>query len=209
MPDTIEQKSWSQNGEDIAILNYFGETRGRFADIGVFSLRELSNVRALADRGWGGVLVEADPIAFSGILADLRDIYGPAGRSDITPICAAIMPEPGLTTFSIGGGVSTASAAHRKLWQEHVAYRDIVVAAVTPAELLRCYPGPFDLLSLDVEGLNLAILEQLPLHDMRVRCAVIEHEGQQERVQDLCAQFGLTEMIGSNAENLVLARRKP
>lgn len=195
--------SWSQNNEEEILLDYFGGTVGRFCDLGSFSLTALSNVRALIDRGWSGVLVEADPLAFAGILRDL-DAIKPTG--EITPICAAVMPEAGLTRFAIGGGVSTASEAHRKVWADQVQYRDIVVAAVTPGHLLECYPGPWDFLNVDVEGKNMAILEKLPLADMGVRLACIEHEGHQERIQDLCAQFGLTECIGSNAENILVAR---
>ena len=64
--------NYSQGGEQAAILEYFGEKRdGRFLDVGAFDFRGLSNVRALAERGWGGVLVEPDPQAFASLLVNL------------------------------------------------------------------------------------------------------------------------------------------
>lgn len=199
--------SWlGQNQEDAVAAAYFGERLGRFLDCGAFGFRELSNTRRLAERGWGGVLVEADPLAFVGMLAEVDAVCKPAGRTDIYPVCAAVLPEPGASHFWCGGGVSTASEKHRDLWKDHVAYRELWVGAITPDELLATFPGPFAMLSLDIEGCNLSVLERLPLYDMGVELAVVEHEGHVERVGDLLAQFGLTDILATNAENIVAAR---
>lgn len=194
--------NYSQGQEQAAILEYFGEYRGRFLDVGAFDFRGLSNVRRLAELGWGGVLVEPDPQAFACLLANCP----PAEFPNVRSVCAAVMPEPGLVDFAIGGAVSTACAAHRAKWQGHAAYRDITVCGVTPWTLLEHCPPPYDLFSLDVEGLNLPLLERFPLNAMGLQCLCVEHDGRQERVRELAAAVGLTRELLHNAENLVLAK---
>jgi len=56
---------YSQNKEEEHILNYFGSHVGTFCSIGENDGKTLSNVRALAERGWKGVMVEPDPAAYA------------------------------------------------------------------------------------------------------------------------------------------------
>lgn len=55
---------YSQNGEQEAILKIFGESEGRFLDIGAYDGKTFSNTLALIERGWSGVLIEPSPNAF-------------------------------------------------------------------------------------------------------------------------------------------------
>lgn len=54
-------KNYSQNTEQDIILKYFGTFVGRFLDIGAYNGLDISNTRALLERGWSGVLVEPNP----------------------------------------------------------------------------------------------------------------------------------------------------
>jgi len=194
--------SYSQGGEEAAILEYFGEYRGRFIDVGAYDFKAFSNVRALAERGWGGVLVEPDPQAFACLLTNCP----PAAFPNVRAVCVAVMSEPGLTDFALASAVSTAVPAHRAKWAGAAEYRDITVAGVTPWTLLERFPPTYDLFSLDVEGMNLALLERFPLNAMGLQCLCVEHDGQQARVRELAAAAGLKRELLHNAENLVLAR---
>ena len=56
---------YSQNNEEEVILNYFDGKIGTFLDVGANDGVTLSNTRALAERGWRGVLIEPSPKAFA------------------------------------------------------------------------------------------------------------------------------------------------
>ena len=55
---------YSQNDEDVQVLNYFGNFKGTLLDLGANDGITLSNSRKLMEQGWQGVLVEASPITY-------------------------------------------------------------------------------------------------------------------------------------------------
>src|SRR5690242_2629682 len=63
--------NYSQSNEQEAILKYFGDFIGTFADLGANDGQTLSNTRALAEKGWCGVFVEPSPMPF----AKLKNLY--------------------------------------------------------------------------------------------------------------------------------------
>lgn len=56
--------TYSQYNDEGIINGVFGDFVGRFLDIGAFDGENMSNTRALALKGWGGVLVEPSPWVF-------------------------------------------------------------------------------------------------------------------------------------------------
>ena len=56
---------YSQNNEERIILNYFLNRKGNFLDIGANDGITLSNVRALAEMGWKGCLIEPSKKAYN------------------------------------------------------------------------------------------------------------------------------------------------
>ena len=62
-------KTYSQNKEDLSVLNYFGKDfKGLVLDIGANDGITLSNSRLLIESGWDGVLVEPSPKAYAKLL---------------------------------------------------------------------------------------------------------------------------------------------
>ena len=56
------RRSYSQFGEDIFILNYFGyDFRGTFIDVGVLHPYFMSNTALLIENGWSGINIEPNP----------------------------------------------------------------------------------------------------------------------------------------------------
>jgi hypothetical protein len=53
----MNKVSYSQNKEEEVILNYFNGHVGTFVDLGANDGITFSNTRALAERGWKGVLI--------------------------------------------------------------------------------------------------------------------------------------------------------
>jgi len=62
---------YSQNKEEEVILKYFNGQTGSFLDCGSNDGVTFSNTRALAERGWKGVLIEPSPKAY----AKLKELY--------------------------------------------------------------------------------------------------------------------------------------
>lgn len=161
---------YSQNDEEKYVLaHYEGRPLGRFLDIGAYDGVTFSNVRALYDQGWGGVLVEPNPRAF----VRLMDNYPDSARA--TLINVAIAAESVLRTFHVTpDAVSTLSEAHRELWSRQAQFVPIVLKTVTVPDLLQRYPGPYQFVNVDVEGTNWEVVQRLPLDAMQTDLVCVE-----------------------------------
>lgn len=194
---------FSQGSEESVVLEYFaGRSEGRWLEIGAWNGRQFSNCHALALRGWGGCAIEPDPPALAGLIQTYD------GRKDIAIVGAALTNFNGQTEFhsSNGGGVSTLVDSHRDKWGGPAAFRTIYVDAMTPKELLRLHPGPYQLVSIDVEGGNADLLEMFPLRDVECELLVIEHDQEYERIERYAASHGLERLFYRSPENVIYGR---
>ena len=83
--DSSFSVSWSQGGEDLAILSLFSNLEvGSYIDIGAHHPSRYSNTRHLYQRGWRGVNIDADEELISQFFS---------GRPEDTNICAAVGSE--------------------------------------------------------------------------------------------------------------------
>jgi FkbM family methyltransferase len=194
--------SFSQNDEERVILSYFGDHVGCFIDCGAHDGVSCSNTFALSRRSWGGVCIEPDPEAVTA----LRLTH--AGNDSIAIIAAAVTAIDGSVDFytSHGGGVSTTSPHHARVWASATRFERISVPSVSPDTLLKMYPGTFEMLSVDVEGQSAETLELFNLTDMGTELVVAEHDGRQRRVMEHCHRHGLVKHLLTNSENVIYAR---
>ena len=194
---------YSQNDEEKFILEYFGDTVARFYDIGAWSGVRLSNTYALLQRGWSGTLVEPEFNAFAALTQNLREH---AART--TLVNAAIALEAKLTKFwsSKGDAVSTFDEAHRDKWNDAVGGMDLYwIMPITPAQLFATF-GEAEFISLDVEGTNWPIFQQIPFAEWpTLRMVCVEHDNHADAMLAHATQFGFKE-ITRNPENLIIAR---
>jgi FkbM family methyltransferase len=159
-------RDYSQFGEQAIIAKFFeerGRVKGRFLDIGAHDGVSCSNTLALAMKGWGGVLVEPSPLAFTKLITSYED------RPDIEFVNAAVIAGgSALVPFYEGGGsfVGTTDEAHRDAWEgrQHVHYRKMWTNGISFADLFEMLPGPYDLISIDTEGTNFELLNELTYH---------------------------------------------
>lgn len=195
-------KSYSQGNEQQIILGLLANHPvGRVLDIGAYDGVTFSNSRALMERGWGGILVEPEPVAFMKLMDLYRD------REDVQLIHAAVGTGWYLSRFwRTEDLVSTTSEHHHSKWRDHARYTGMYYTPVMPIERLLIHPVP-EFVNIDVEGSS----AELALHALRherggdpiVWC--IEHDG---RLRDLLvagAEHGY-QMVMSNAENVILSR---
>jgi hypothetical protein len=203
--------SYAQNNEDVALLAHFGDqTDGMFLEIGAFHPTNLSNTRALIERGWSGVMVEMSPYA----LVDLVEAYKAAPRIRIVAGAVTVAASPPAKSWLVpkdeatDGAITTTEDWHREKWAGYLASRNrahipFVAATISMAELMDMLPPRVDLVSIDTEGTSADLALAFDYNRFGVRAAVIEHDSNPALGQLLPLGFRVAE---SNGENLVLLR---
>jgi FkbM family methyltransferase len=198
----------SQNKEEQYILEYFGDFVGTFCSIGENDGMTLSNVRALFERGWKGVMIEPDPKPF----AKLEALY--KGQKGLYPYQYAISNHNGKAVLNTSGAllntgdtglVSTFHIAEMERFKRVVKYEPIEVTTYSwRTALNRWKIKQFDFISCDAEGEDLTIMKQIDLTN--TKCVCVEWNG----VEDLKEQFSKLmpdfKIIYTSGENLIFAR---
>jgi FkbM family methyltransferase len=154
--------SYSQFGEDLlvdTVLTRLGINEPTYLDIGAHHSRHLSNTFFFYSKGSHGVCVEPNPVLCEEIKANRkRDICVGAGVGfdDATAADFYVMKEPALSTFS------KEEAEHIQQVTPNVLEKVIKLPLVSINQILRQYFDTCpDFVSVDVEGLDLAILRSL------------------------------------------------
>src|SRR6185295_10484714 len=179
---------YSQNEEEKYILEYFdreymkahlSDGKGSFISIGENDGITLSNVRALAERGWIGIMVEPSAAAF----AKLKDNY--KGKEGFYFYNFALGTKNGMvpmwdsgTHLNKGdtGLLSTLSEDDKMKWSATTQFTEIKVQCFRWKTFLnRLKIKAFDFISIDAEGLDYDILSQIDLS--HTSCVCVEFNG--------------------------------
>ncbi|BAM86874.1 SAM-dependent methyltransferase [Bradyrhizobium oligotrophicum S58] len=148
---------YSQEGEDILLKRLFGDRRsGFYVDIGAHHATRFSNTFALYRRGWRGINVDATPGSMSSFgLLRPRDVNLELAVSDQTdPLRMHLFREGALNTTNAELADSYVAAGWDKTGE-------IELRPKTLASIMDEFVPPginVDLLSVDVEGAELAVL---------------------------------------------------
>ncbi len=202
---------FSQNNEEDIIINLFnGKHNGTFMDIGSNDGVTLSNTFALAQYyGWTGLLVEASPTAYERMLKNYELI-----DRDIDLQNVAIGKEDGYLEFYesgelLGKGdislVSSGVKSELDRWTSlNIPFHKMKVPMTSFATMLsRSRHTHFDLLSLDIEGMELDVLPQIDFKALKIQVAVIEFNGKNEKAfNDIMFPQGF-KLVSKNMENLI------
>ena len=197
---------YSQNNEQDIILQYFGSRKGFFLDIGANDGITLSNTYALQLQDWKGVLIEPSEEAFNRIKV----------RYGVQKFNVAIGTEDGHCTFHEMGNhlnagdvslLSTIKKTELKRWPG-VEFKERMTEVWTYKTLLKHSPLKFfDFISIDAEGVDYEILEQIDLKYTDMVC--IEHNSNSDLFQLIktyCNNAGLYKCLLNNLENVIWAR---
>lgn len=142
-----------------------GITAGEFIDVGAFDGVTYSNTRALAEAGWSGIFVEPNPMAASKLLR----LYGGDHRHLI--FLSAMGEEASMRPMALSDhdveGLSTFDDGYMEKWRHVANFRRAVVPVMTWRNMLEMVcPDPerpkFEFVSIDTEGLSLALLRLMP-----------------------------------------------
>ena len=150
--------TYAQHGEDLMLCNLFrlmGVEMPGYLDLGAHHPYVISNTALLYERGSRGVNVEANPL--------LIEAFREARPEDLT-VNLGVGPEQGtfpFYQFSSKGGLNTFSEAVVDSWGEKQRVERVVHLPVwTITRIVEEYCGGIypELLSLDLEGLDLPVL---------------------------------------------------
>lgn len=173
---------YSQYGEDALLLAYLkhrqratGESfaTGTYVEIGANRPVAASNTYKLYRRGWRGLVIDATPG-----FATLFRLFRPAD------ICEQLAIGGGggslsFYSFGIGSAVNSADLNHIEYWSQVIGERPQLVSVPKQSleEVYRRHAQRFpnvDLLSVDVEGMDLEVLKSNDWKLFRPRILVVE-----------------------------------
>jgi FkbM family methyltransferase len=162
--------SYAQCGEDRLLLQAVDDAPSDFyVELGCNHPTSLSNTYLLYQMGWRGVCVDANQA--------MIDAFRRARPKDMA-ICACIGDAPGRVSFSITkdpalSHVSSAEIVHERAGEE---VKRVTLDVKTVQELLEenRVPERFGLLSIDLEGFDMAALRSFDIRRWRPFLILIE-----------------------------------
>lgn len=198
---------YSQFNEEEIILNFFGDRRGSFLDIGAWDGLEISNTRRLAELGWSGVLVEPCPSAF------IRLLENNAANKKTVCVNAAIAPSRQIRTFfgqSEWGGTLNPNYINYGTRRFGGAYYVLTMSPADLAEIGDRLGMRYEFVSLDAEWMDADILAESKslLTNTELLCVEVTDDlfKPQDPIPTACRELGFTKEIGRTHCNLIVAR---
>jgi hypothetical protein len=197
----------SQYGEHVFIERYFAGQLGTFLDVGAGDGGEYSNVRGLAKSGWSGVLIEPDPEQAAALLRR-------PWCESIMLLSAALVPihwGAGPRLLFRCGDYTTVLQQHRDRIEKcnpNLKWSNSITSGLHWMDICQRIRESFDFINLDVEGLNLELLKDLPFVTMKpeMLCVELDPPEALEEMKTIGKVFGLehTRIVGGN---LLMARK--
>jgi len=205
---------YSQNAEEKIILNYFRKYPGNFSgtllDIGANDGKTFSNSLALIERGWKAILVEPDAEPFEKLL-ELHE-----GNQNVICYKIAIADKDGEMDFYKSGThlergdaglLSTLSETNYAKWRNTTEFVITSTKTVSFNTFMQtCPEKKINYITIDAEGMDWNILNQMDLNVLSCDLVCLEHNGEKIKMfNDFFNAFGLN-LIHGNAENLIYGR---
>jgi FkbM family methyltransferase len=163
------KRSYSQYSEDLIIQSYFprGRRNGRYVDVGCHHPRRGSNTYGLYKKGWSGILIDLEECKVkANQLARRRDQVILAAVSD---------QEEWLDIYS-DKNFSTNTTIKKQGNQDGKSLIGrIKTQTLTKILEQNHFPGQFELLSIDVEGVDFEVLKGLDLQTYQPEIICIEN----------------------------------
>jgi FkbM family methyltransferase len=210
---------YTQNNEEQIINQYFSGYKGVLLDIGANDGITFSNSLSLIENGWSGFLVEPSEKAYE----KLKILH--QGRLDQVHICkCGIAEETGIKPFFESGSyegrgndvalLSCVNPEEKKRWGDKVQFEETIARFYTFNDFICLisdvfgFDGKLDFISIDAEGMDWQILQQIDLKEYDCKCLCIEHNGNVDLISKFktyCEKFSMKQ-IGFNNENIIFSR---
>lgn len=202
-------QSRSQDGEDLFVLEYFGKDfKGMLLDVGANNGTDFSNSRLLIEHDWWALCFEPGSTyeQLDELYKDNPHIHcyklGMGASNERVKFWESGAHVVGGTD---SGLVSTTNFEETKRWPD-VTFVEKEIEIVT-FDTIAEY-APIDFISLDCEGSEWDILQQIDLNKVGCRCLCIEYNGD-DRLKFIFTKY--TEKFGmrlslQNGENLIYTK---
>ena len=194
------------------IVSKYGENfKGSILDLGANDGVTLSNSRFFVERGWHGVLVEAGNKPFEKLIAN----------SDPSTICinCAIGNENGSLNFYESnnllnaedvGLVSSLVSHETTRWREagigYVEYKVDCFTWDSFVDKFHLKNRNFDIISIDIEGMDYDVLIQMNLEALGCKVLCIEFNGlEMDKYVNYVSKFNM-HLVHKNPENLIFIK---
>ena len=181
----------SQHGEDLALWRFFGERReGFFVEVGAHDGVTFSNTYFLEAVGWDGICVEPNPVRYRELVKNR-----PHSRALHAALVSAPANRVTLHVVRDEDCLSHIRDDARQRARVRVAggpVEAVSVPAMTLDAVLDGVARPVDLISIDVEGAELEVLEGLDLVRKGPRVLLLEDnsQGADTRVREYLSAHG-------------------
>jgi len=198
--------TYSQNKEDLIALEYFGDFKGSLLEVGANDGQTLSNSKLLIQNGWKATLLEP------GSTFDLLDEFH-KNKKNVQCFNFGISSKTEVIKFYESGAhiknghdrglVSTTDVKEMQRWQKRGVEFKNVTAQMHSFDWFEC--RKFDFISIDAEGMDWVILQQIDLRAVGCQLLCIEWNSDMlsERLfRAYCHSHGLYELI-RNPENII------
>lgn len=161
-------QSYSQYGEDVEILEFFGfAKKGFFVEAGANHPSHLSQTYLFEQQGWTGILVEPVP--------ECCDLLRAQRSARVFQNALGSPGQCGPLRMLVPGGLTELASACTEITTLEKGDLVIETEVVTLDSLLQeCGVDSFDFLSLDMEGMELDALQGLSIERHRPSFILIE-----------------------------------
>ncbi len=166
----IPRVSYAQNGEDILLDRLFGDHVGRYMDVGSGHPIYCNNTFFFYERGWRGINIEPTRQGHA--------LFQEHRPEDLNLPLAASDHDGELTLYEVCGDPGN-STLQREIAEPYRARGVEIAAHAVPVRTIRSLIDahriePPDLLSIDVEGHEAAVIRGTPLDFWRPGVLVVE-----------------------------------
>jgi len=190
----IKPNYYGQRGDDFLLWLPFleRETQGYFVEVGALDGKRFSNTYSFEEQGWTGICIEAH--------ADYIDIIK-RNRPNSQVVFAAVGDETGTVTFYANsrGSLSTLDPTLEERYKKgygiyFTGFEERQVPMLTLAQILAEANAPksIDVLSIDVEGAEMRVLNGMDWEQYQVRVIIIEADGDdvEQELDNFFGQIG-------------------
>ncbi len=193
---------YSQNNEEEFILDYFKEFKGTFLDLGAYDGKDLSNTRALMERGWNGICFEPNPTIFEKLAnncMEFKNVY-----------CYEMAMGTINGTFKLNANdtyYSTLIDSELERWKGTFEFKEVECEVIDFETFMITSPfKTFDFISIDCEGIDYEILKQIDLNKVGCKMVCVETNGKEtNKYINYIKEFGF-HLVTSNPENIIMAK---
>lgn len=165
----MRRETYSQFGEDIIINRFFRRQKvGFYIDVGCFHPLKYNNIWLLYKKGWSGINIDIDRSKI--LLFDKR-------RPRDTNIACAVANYNGVAPFFSSSDYSLTTTLSKNFADDHGACiaGEVKVSKLSDIISEANFNGiSIDLLSIDVEGLDLEVLKSLDFNCYKPRLVAVE-----------------------------------